>query len=257
MTTLTHPNGENNTRLELACELIAQARDIGHEVLVAEKYYSENFRAIQALTRAGARGVYRQVGATPGSDRRILFNSALQLISTRNPNFDGVLWTEEKPYMATAIGPMIERMRSRQAVALIPGRTAKSWQSWPWLQRMSEPIGNEFYNRLFGPAEDEPYDPMHGPAYFSKEAVGEVLTFDPRKYDLSDIYIQQFVPIALIAKGLKVASLDIECKYPAAQRTEEEGPKLKEMFDRRLGQLKQIVDGHFALHKALFTKPPQ
>lgn len=249
MTTLTHPNGENDVRLELACELIERARGAGHVVLVSEKHFDNNLEAVRRIVRSGATKVYKQMGPTAGADRRhLFFREALNFT-----DFDGVLWTEEKPYMAEAVDDMIERMRSRGASALIPGRTNESWESWPWLQQYSERIGNRFYNELFGPSEDEPYDPMHGPAYFGREVIGEVLAFDPTKHGLPDVYIQQFVPIVLMSKGVRVASLDIECEYPRDQKREEEGPKLQEMFDRRMGQLKQIVDGHYVLHSTLFT----
>ena len=252
MTTLTPEDGSWDVRLNLACELAERASENGHKVLIAEKFFGENIAAVQKLNRHGA-SVYPQIGQTVGEQRRDLFHKALDFITRNGNQFDGVLWTEEKPYMAKNLDDIIERRLARGAAALIPGRSYGSWLTWPMLQQFSEPVGNLSFNRLFGVSEDGAYDPMHGPCYFGLEAIEDVLCFNPSQYGLEDKYVQQYIPIVLLSRGVKVASLAIDCTYPANQRVEEEGPKFREMLARRVGQLKQITDGHLALHQALFA----
>lgn len=249
-TTLTAPSGENDVRLNLACEMAKAARNAGHDVLVAEKHHSDNPTAVQKLEKHGAI-VFPQLGGTPGADRRFLFKQAASL-----SDVCAILWSEEKPYMGEGqvIDAMIERMRSRGAAALVPGRSEKSWATWPWLQQMTEPIANRLYNELFGSSEDGVRDVMHGPLFVALDAVEHVLQFDPTAFGLADILVQQYVSIDMLSKGLKVAALNFDCSYPADQRAEEEGPKLEEMFNRRMSQLNQIVKGHFVLQQALFAE---
>ncbi len=253
MTTWTNPNGENDVRLKLACELSELARQKDHKVFVAEKFYHHNDDAVRKLMRAGAQ-VSHQSGNTVGDQRRHLFQNALDFLTRNAERFDGVLWTEEKPYMAGALDAIIEHMRSRKAPMLIPGRSERSFKTWPKLNQGSEAAGNTSFNMLFGSSEDGDYDPMHGPAYFGIEAIEDVLHFNPTEYGLEDTYIQQYVPIMLLARQIKVASLALDCVYPANQLQEEEGSKFPEMLEKRVRQLKQITDGHLKLYRTLFTK---
>lgn len=249
-TTLTHPNGDNDVRFELACELVSRCRDAGHKVIVAEKYHEENYKAVLRLKRCGAT-VIPQSGSTPGLSRRVLFSIA-QSVCVES-SLDGVLWTEEKPYMANYLDDMIERMRAQQSVALIPRRSEISWESWPKFQYYSEHLGNEVYRRLYGESEDGLYDIMHGPVYFGTEVVSEVLNFRPTDYDISDVYIQHFVPAILMSKGLKIATLEVECEYPPMQRAEEEGSKFREMISRRLDQVKTLVEADVKIYQKFFA----
>ncbi len=252
MTTLTRPSGEDDVRLALASEVVELASQKRHMVLVSEKHYIDNPSAVDRLEAAGAQ-VFPQIGSTPGQDRRDLFKFAQRILHNHS-EFDGVLWTEEKPYMVTYIEEMIERMRERRAVALIPGRSTRSLATWPEFQRKSEETANMVYNHLFGQSEDGLYDPMHGPTYFSREVISTVTLFEPSMFGLKDVYIQHYVPPVLISRRHKIATLEIECEYPTAQKTEEEGTKFKEMVERRLGQQQQLIDAHLKLHKHFFTK---
>lgn len=252
LTTLTRPTGEDNTRFELACELARNASTYGHVVRIREKFYEENFDAVLKLRACGAI-VDQQTGTTPGEDRRTLFRDALK--DCEAMDLDGVLWTEEKPYMAEHVSSMLLEMRFQNAVACIPRRSERSFRrSWPLFQYHSESCANEVYRKLYGQSEDGPYDIMHGPVYFAREAIQEVLDFDPEKHDIPDVYIQHFVPAILMAKGHKVATYEVDGEYPPAQRAEEEGPKFIEMVDRRLGQLKTLIDGDRKIYEAFFKK---
>jgi len=230
MTAGFYPKPEG-VRFGLSCSLIEHAQKLGSPVLVSSGPHDETNKALRQL---GAT-VLVQDGRPHGAERRLLAKMALGLIG----NEGYALWTEEKPYLLPYLPKAIERMEEKGASALLFSRSEASWLTWSPTQQKSEPVCNRLYNTLFG-VEGETFDPMLGPVFFNRRGLEMYAECDPTVYGVADIYPNLLAPLAIIAEGGVVTSLEVDITYPPQQVEEEE--KDPAMTRKRLDQALYVVE---------------
>lgn len=240
-----NPEGRDEVRFRLACELVKLARDDGHSVVIVDG--SPTKEVSEELRELGARVVLQsEKGMGPG--RRQVWREAQLLVS---PDVSAILWTEpEKPDIVRSIKRMVSCMYEQNAHAAIPSRSLRSWETYPSFQRESEQKAGSVYNDFFPSRTDLPFDPMFGPVCF----LPSELPYFTRNYcvqwGLPDTYVQHYAPIFMRLRGCKVVPVSVDFVYPPGQKAEEEGTtRAAEMVEKRLWQLEQLVAAYSTLNK--------
>lgn len=247
VTTTSYKSVEQK-RFGFAKKLLENALKAGYRIAVIDS--SPDKRVKKFIESLGLPAqVSTQQGSTMGASRREVF---LDAASQSQRFVKATLWTEAEKYdIINWIPRIVEPILSSKAEIVIPKRSRKSWETFPKYQFASESIANRVYKEATG----FDADPTFGPVAFSRKMDELFCECNPyNKWRVEDNYIQHFAPLEALAKGIKVESVEVDFEYPPEQKAEEETVLLKEMIERRLWQLNQLVDGYFKVSKDLGLK---
>ena len=223
-------------RFYLACQMIGNAVALGYNVsvvdnspdpLVRESFSRISAEARQQLSRSGM-----------GPQRRELFRA----IPRRFTETKFFLWTEpEKPDLIRSIPQIIAPLESGEADIVIPCRSEESLKTYPEFQVVSERKMNRIYREITGLPDA---DPTIGPVAFGRRVLYYFVECSPQEQygeGAHDGYIQLYAPLKAMARGHRIATVEIDCFYPAAQKKEEDGKLATAMLEKRKMQADTIT----------------
>lgn len=92
---------------------------------------------------------------------------------------------------------------------------------------------------------------MFGPMALSRSVLPEFSGCHPLKYGIGDNYVQHVATIVAFKKGAIVLSpgVEVDFEYPPEQLEEGNGPLFRQMVEKRLWQLGELVDADLKLAK--------
>ncbi len=145
-------------------------------------------------------------------------------------------WIEPEKYDLLQFVPkLVKPILEKQADHVTPERSGVSWRSYPEFQEACERVGNLAWQRI----TRQRLDVWQGPRFFNKKALQYYL-------DYADEYGGQWdcifiPPMRMIADGLVMDSVSVECHNSAEQYVlEETNPELG--YDKRVRQLHLLVE---------------
>lgn len=241
--TTTFYKSIKETRFHLACQMIGNARAMGHDVTFVDG--SPDARVAKSLAGLGAH-YHPEKTRGMGPGRRQAFAEATQRKLTR-----AHVWTEpEKTDLIRHLSGLVDRIEVDYPNIIVPRRSKKSLESYPSFQITSELAANNVFAELTGLE----LDVMFGPVIFSRSELQHFATCEPAKYGAADTYIQQIALLEAIARGVTIDSYDIDFFYPSVQRAEEEENK-EMMLEKRRIQFEDLTRGFRLVTKALGITP--
>lgn len=239
----TFYKSEHETRFELALETTALAIKQEYRVILVDGSPSPQIgRAFQDI---GAK-VFRQKESGMGPSRRQAFSLPLVCANTGDIFF----WTElEKTDIIRFIPEIIEPIIKGDCDISIPVRTEKSRQTYPKFQWDVEHVANRVYQEITGLLVDS----VFGPVGMNYQALPYFASCEPKKLGVADNYIQHIAPMVAFSRGLRILSpgVEVDFEYPPRQREEEEGPLFRQMVEKRLGQIEELVEAFIKLGQDL------
>lgn len=239
----------SDLRCRLTGETITNARGRGYTVAIVNG--SSNFDIARYLWRAGGL-VFAQRDPGMAASRREVFARTKELfLASKQPQERCIIqWTEEKPDLIRSIPLLVAPLIAGEADIVIAKRTPEALQTWPLFQQESEARANAAYRETTG----LDFDPMFDPVMFSLAVADFFINCHPERYGVSPFaagYIQHFAALEALAAGKRVVSVTVDCRYPAAQREEEETLLNAAMREKRLMQEKELSDGYHIYARAL------
>lgn len=246
----------SDLRCQLTAETIQNAYTAGYPTVIVDG--SQNPAVTRYLDGKPGALVFGQQEPGTGSSRREVFAHAKEFIlaSTRGGDREAILWTEEKPDIIRSIPLLIAPIIAGEADIVIPKRTPEALTTWPQFQQESETRANTAYREATG----LDFDPMFGPVMFSLEVADFFINCHPERYGVSPFaagYIQHFAALEAIAAGKQAVSVTVDCRYPPAQREEEETLFNDAMREKRRMQEEELSDGYHIYSRALGIRRSQ
>lgn len=231
------PLGKDRLRFQLAFELVALARNEGHNVVVVDD--SPNAVVREALGQLGAH-VFPAKGKGLGAQMREAWQK-VTLDGSLTEGTSAVISTEaEKPDLVRFIPEIVGSMKQEESKVVMVGRTKKSWSTYPKFQQEIEKVGSLTYNLLF-PYRSQMVDAFFGSICIDLRMLHHFAYFDIEKYQVPDTYLHIFIPLFLRSAGWKTSCWNIDFVYPAIQRQDEEKARLSEVMEKKIEQLYHVI----------------
>ena len=258
LATTTFYGGQNELRFWLASDFVKAAVDAGYEVAILDG--SPDPSIAKHFFALGTH-VFRQTAKGMGPGRRELFR-IIRVIKKINGlgrmnERTVVLWTEpEKVDVVRLIPEIVAPIVRGEADIVVPYRNDELFRAtYPPFQYQSEMWADSVWSQVTGLRGG----PMFGPVAFDIRHAHIFANADPRRYGLTDLhdrYVQHLAPLEAIRRGLRVQTVEVDFRYPAEQKAEEEGvadpAKLTEMLAKRLrDQGRPLTEMYLAVGKAL------
>ncbi len=230
---------ESKIRGDLALETAMAVQRAGYRLVLVDGAKDGVFQA--ELARRGI-PFHQEAGRGMSASRRQAFTAAYE-----DPDTRAVVWMEpEKVGMVGEIGHSAEPVLDGSAAMVIPARTQAGWDSLPGYQRESEAQANTVFNDklrragllqegeadldlYFGNRVMSALGKLRGRlqeilgrryAFEKRSAVPLHAAVNPGAYSEATF----FPPVAALAEGLTVRSVDTAFAYPELQRRLEEHP---------------------------------
>jgi hypothetical protein len=239
---ITYYKKSSEIRFGLAKKFVEKAVAEGYPVVIVDG--SPDPVIGQQLQQTGAR-VFPQLHKGTGACQRQAFFHANEVAMETDSKI--IFWSEpEKHDIVRSIEGITKPIKNNMADVIVPRRSNDSWESWPKFQQTTEKLANKAFNNAFGTAC---FDPMFGPVAFSREHGSTFMTFDAKLFEISDVYIQHFVPMLLLYRGKAVCTIEVEMEYPQEQKAEEEGALKEEMQEKRVHQRDSMIESYKILAK--------
>lgn len=237
LTTSFYPSIEN-TRFQLACQMIGNAIGVGYDVLVVDGSKDEEIGS--AFENLGACAV-PQYRAGMGASRRQLFSLARGDYGMRERGWHPAriaIWTEpEKVDLIRLIPEIIAPIERGEADLVVPARTDASFRSYPEPQVVSEKAANTVFAEVTG----RELDVMFGPVAFRSDLIDLYAECNPEeRFGASDTYIQQIATMIAMSEDRRVVSVPVDFYYPPIQKVEEE-KAADAMRDKRRRQFDDLT----------------
>jgi len=243
--TTTFYKSRKDYRFPCADRMVKKAIADGHIVIIVDG--SPNPEIKEYFLSLGAM-VYDETMKGIGPSRRELYNH-IRLFRVRHTAAPEIIqWLEpEKDDLIPFVPQIIEPIKQGKAKIVVPRRTPAAWESYPKFQRASERTANMAYK--FATGLD--VDIFFGPVAFRCDMLPYFLNCNPTEFGAADNYIQHYAPVFANRDFHRVASVEIDFRYPPGQREAEEGIDLRAMVERRNEQLETLVDGYFKFSRHL------
>ena len=223
-------------RFKLACQTIGNAIAHGHAVVVVDG--SPNPEVAKKFVELGAK-VFPELHRGLGPSKRQSFFHASEIASQEG--YAAVLACEAEKDLAEFVPELLDPVLTGEATVVVPERTAEGWNSYPEFQRQTEREANN----VFLEETRISLDIMFGPVLFTKRTARHFVIQDPKNWGFVDGYAQHLGVLqswfnATLAVG-EVVPVEIEFRYPAEQRAEEEGALTDAMKAKRLQQRDSLI----------------
>ena len=242
--TTTFYRDPRDIRVQLAYQLVHDARRLGFEVVIVDG--GSDPQIVNNLELMGAR-VYAEEQPGMGPSRRQALRLAAKVVGEGGV----VIWTEPEKYpLILYLESVAEHIFSGKADMVIPGR--ESFASFPDEQMDLELAGNCLFKSLTGKA----LDTWFGPMALNAQALQYFLDYQGEHGDLWDsIHAPR---VRVIAAGLRVEEVRIPYLHPWEQKKRDSGNP--NVYLKRLTQQENLVRAYWKEAYQLgltIYKPPE
>jgi hypothetical protein len=235
------PDGIDRVRIECASNNIKELVELVNRTKRGAVHIIDGSPVSEVRTHFENLGaiVFRETGqgGMAGAKREVSAHAERWFQQQHNNAINVCFWTEiEKEGISRHIDEILEPIIRHDVEASMPTRS--DFDTLPWLQALSEEAGNDIYRWVTGITNA---DVFFGPLGFTARHLAYLKTCDPLKtYGVYTDYIHHALSLWLIAHGHKVAIPVIQYTYREIQTQEEEGPRFRELTEKRFGQLRTL-----------------
>lgn len=217
--TTTKYESTEDLRYKLFLKTLEEVAALDCPIFVADQSDKKVFQSFPK--RPETQRIIHLDEATMGSSRRFILKKALADHCKDQKLM--IVWMEpEKHSFVLFIPEIVAFMIESSADLVIPCR--KSMKSYPYLQQLNEPLGNEIFRIITGVN----LDIYFGPQVFRASMAKHYLNHTGNLWDATHCPV-----IDILDKGCKVREYQVNYQHPQEQKTEETW----EMVERRLKQL--------------------